>query len=46
MMVTGLDYAGARAGLEAVGMVVTPRLWGDLQAIEAGALAELNRQRR
>lgn len=46
LLVTGLDYGGARAGIEALGIAITPRLWGDLQVIEAGALAEMNRQRR
>lgn len=38
---TGLDYAGARAGLEMAGVMVTPDLWGRVQAIEAGALAAM-----
>jgi hypothetical protein len=46
LLCTGLDYAGARAGIEALGIEITPRLWGDVQVIEAGALAELNRQRQ
>jgi hypothetical protein len=46
LVITGLDYAGVRAGIEAIGIEITPRLWGDVQMIEAGALAELNRQRR
>ena len=36
--VIGLDYAGARAGLEAEGITVSPDDWRDLRAIEAGAL--------
>lgn len=39
LITTGLDYAGARAGLEMAGIEVTPDLWADLQVIEAGALA-------
>lgn len=35
---TGLDYAAARAGLEAEGIAVTPDDWRGLRAIEAGAL--------
>lgn len=46
LFVLGLDYAGARAGIEGAGIEITPQLWGDLQVIEAAALAELNRQRR
>ena len=36
--ITGLDYAGARAGLEVAGFTVTPALWADIMMIEAGAL--------
>jgi hypothetical protein len=36
--VIGLDYAAARAGLEAEGIEVTPEVWRDLRAIEAGAV--------
>lgn len=46
LLCTGLDYAGARAGIEGLGIAITPRLWGDVQVIEAGALTEMNRQRR
>lgn len=41
-MVTGLDYAGVRVGLDAAGIEVTPDLWADLRAVEIGAMAELN----
>jgi hypothetical protein len=44
-IVTGLDYAAARAGMEGDGIEVTPRLWGDVRIIEAGALQEFNRTR-
>ncbi|MFN3971243.1 MAG: DUF1799 domain-containing protein [Gemmobacter sp.] len=37
-VVIGLDYAAARAGLEAEGTTVTPEVWRDLRAIEAGAV--------
>lgn len=42
LLVSGLDYAGARAGLALAGLDVTPALWGDIQMIEAGAVAALN----
>lgn len=42
LRVLGLDYAGARAGLDLAGIAVTPALWGDLRHIESGALAEMN----
>lgn len=42
---TGLDYAGARAGLEMSGIEVTPDLWSNLQVIEAGALAGMREDR-
>lgn len=45
VVVNGLDYAGARAGLEMAGISVTPDLWADIQMIEAGAVSELNRGR-
>ncbi len=38
----GLDYAGARAGLDLAGIVVSPEVWADVQLIEAGAKAALN----
>jgi hypothetical protein len=40
---TGLDYAGARAALDALNVEVTPGLWSDVQVIEDGALAGLNK---
>ncbi len=39
--VIGLDYQGARAGLELAGVDVTPDLWADLQLVESGAVAGL-----
>lgn len=39
----GLDYAAARAGLRLAGITMTPALWSDVQIIEAGAVAALNR---
>ncbi|WP_233587001.1 DUF1799 domain-containing protein [Pseudorhodobacter sp. E13] len=45
VLVHGLDYNGARAGLEMAGVAVTPDLWSDIQMIEAGAVGELNRGR-
>jgi len=38
----GLDYAGARAGLEAEGIAVTPELWAGIRTMEAAARALLN----
>ena len=46
LVVTGLDYAGARAGMKGMGIEITPSLWGDVRIIEAGALQEMNRARR
>nr|RDS96960.1 hypothetical protein DWF04_03920 [Cereibacter sphaeroides f. sp. denitrificans] len=46
LMAIGLDYAGARAGLDLAGVEVTPALWHELTLIEAGALAALNRSER
>jgi Phage related hypothetical protein (DUF1799) len=43
MRTTGLDYAGVRAALDALDVTVTPGLWSDVQMIEAGALAGLNK---
>lgn len=42
----GLDYQGARAGIELAGMSVTPDLWSDVQLIEQGACSALNRMNR
>lgn len=41
--VTGLDYVGARAALDALNIEVTPDLWSDVQVIEDGAMAALNK---
>ncbi|WPY96102.1 DUF1799 domain-containing protein [Limimaricola variabilis] len=38
---TGLDYAGARAGLDLAGIEMTPALWADVQVIEAGAITAM-----
>lgn len=42
LLAQGLDYQGARAGLELAGIAVTPALWGELRVIEAAAVAALN----
>lgn len=42
MVAVGLDYAGARAGLDLAGIALTPDLWSRVQAIELGAVAALN----
>ena len=34
---TALDYAGARAGIEAAGFTLTPELWRGVQAMEFAA---------
>jgi hypothetical protein len=39
----GLNYAGAKAGLELAGIEVTPALWDDILVIEAGAVDALNK---
>lgn len=38
----GLDYQGARAGLDLAGVAVTPALWADIRVIEGAAVAALN----
>jgi hypothetical protein len=38
----GLDYAGARAALDALAIAITPDLWRDLQIMEAAAAHALN----
>lgn len=40
----GLDYAGARAGLRMAGIKVSPKIWAEVQVIEAGAIKALNRK--
>lgn len=42
----GLDYAAADAGLTMAGFEMTPDLWAEVRAIEAGAREELNRHGR
>lgn len=42
IMFIGLDYAGARAGIEASGIPVTPELWAGLRVMEAEARDALN----
>lgn len=44
MVAIGLDYQGARAGLELAGIEVTPELWADLRVIEAAAGEAMNRK--
>jgi hypothetical protein len=41
----GLDYAGARAGIEAAGITLTPSLWADVCIMEEAARAALNEDR-
>jgi hypothetical protein len=38
----GLDYAGARAGLEADGIEVTPELWRGIRIMEDASRAAMN----
>ena len=40
----GLDYTAARMGFRLAGLKVPPDLWADVQMIEAGAIAALNRK--
>ncbi len=42
MVATGLDYAGAQAGLALAGIVADEALWDDIRMIEQGAVAALN----
>ena len=42
LLYLGLDYEGARAGMEAAGMTITPDLWMGVQAMEAEACSTLN----
>lgn len=42
MLWIGLDYAGAKVGIEAAGMTITPELWNGLQVMEAAARDALN----
>jgi hypothetical protein len=38
----GLDYASARAGMEAAGIAITPKLWSGVRLMEAEARDALN----
>lgn len=40
----GLDYAGARAGLECAGHAITPDLWADILIMEKAATRAANGQ--
>lgn len=42
----GLDYAAARAGLDAAGITVTPELWSGVRVMEAAACSALNEDKR
>ena len=42
----GLDYAGARAGLDLAGIGVSPEIWDEVRTIEGAAIEELNRRVR
>ena len=42
MFYSGLDYAGARAGLEASGIAVTQQLWAGIRIMEIEAKRVLN----
>ncbi len=46
MRETGLDYAGAQAGLALAGIAVDPALWADIRLIEAGAVAFMSERRQ
>lgn len=41
----GLDYAAARAGIEAAGVAMTPALWEGVRVMEKAALPVLNKDR-
>lgn len=41
LIITGLDYAGAEAGLRLAGVEVTADIWADVRQIEAGAVAAM-----
>lgn len=38
----GLDYTAARAGLDAAGIAVTPRLWDGIRTMESAARQAMN----
>jgi len=42
MRVTGLSYAGVKAGLELAGIGMDPDLWSEVRVIERSARAEMN----
>lgn len=44
MLHLGLDYTAARMGFAMAGLKVPPEVWADVQVIEAGAVAALNRK--
>lgn len=42
ILFVGLDYTAVRAGLDAVGIEITPDLWSGLQVMEGDARAAMN----
>lgn len=42
----GLDYAGAKAGLDLAGIKVTPDIWRGIRVMEAETCAVLNQAPR
>jgi len=42
VVMIGLDYAGAEAGLRLAGIEVTPELWAQVRVIEAAARDAMN----
>lgn len=42
MQVIGLNYDCVRIAMDLAGIEVTPAIWADVQAIERGAIAEMN----
>lgn len=45
LIATGLDYAGARAAWGFLDIIVTPALFGELQLMEAEAMAAMAERR-
>lgn len=42
LLYSGLDYAGARAGLDCAGFAITPDLWSGIRIMESEARQALN----
>ena len=46
MVILGLDYAGAEAGLRLAGIDADPELWGQLRVVEQAVKTAMNERQK